>query len=115
MAEERKLQIPVEVDATGAKQGFSEVKAAAQDMGQAVSQAGTTAAKGVDGIAEAAGKFTREQSRLYESIKRTATITATARRRPRSRTPSRLLPRAARSFLLGWNRIPGRSALAGQR
>jgi hypothetical protein len=40
MTEERKLQIPVEVDATGAKQGFGEVKSAAQDMAQAVQQAG---------------------------------------------------------------------------
>ncbi len=40
MTEERKIQIPVVVDGTGAKQGFSEVKAAAQDMAQAVSQAG---------------------------------------------------------------------------
>lgn len=68
MTEERKLQIPVEVDATGAKQGFSEVKAAAQDMAQAVGQAGAAAGKGIDGIGAGAPATTQKLDAASRSI-----------------------------------------------
>lgn len=78
MTEERKIQIPVVVDGTGAKQGFSEVKAAAQDMAQAVSQAGVTASKGVDAIGAgapaAAAKVDGATRSLIGSIQRTTAV-----------------------------------------
>jgi len=68
--ESRKIQIPVEVDATGAAKGFDQIKQGAQSMAQGVAQAGQTASKGIEGIGAAAEKMTVGQSRLLESIKR---------------------------------------------
>lgn len=48
--QERKVQLGVGVDATGAKAGFDQVKAGAKDMAQAVAAAGKEGAKGMDGI-----------------------------------------------------------------
>jgi len=54
MTESRKIQLETGVDATGARKGFEEVKAAGHDMAQSVAQAGKDASKGVDAIADSA-------------------------------------------------------------
>src|SRR5687768_4057052 len=76
--EERKLQIPVVVDSTGAKQDFGEVKSAAQDMAQAVQQAGAQASKGVDGIGAgapvASQKVDAATRSIIGSIQRTTAV-----------------------------------------
>lgn len=46
----RKVQLEVGVDATGARAGFDQVKAGAKDMAQAVAQAGQLGAKGLDAM-----------------------------------------------------------------
>jgi hypothetical protein len=56
MTEERKVQIPVTVDGSGAKAGFDDIKQGARDMAQAVSVAGQQASTGVDKLGQAAGQ-----------------------------------------------------------
>jgi hypothetical protein len=74
MTEERKVQLGVAVDASGAKEGFEQVKADARAMAQVVGQAGQTAGKGIDAIGEGAKRnadsFTREEGRIRASIQR---------------------------------------------
>jgi hypothetical protein len=74
MTEERKVQLGIAVDATGAKEGFEQVKADARVMAQVVGQAGQTAGKGMDAIGDGAKRnadsFTREEGRIRASIQR---------------------------------------------
>jgi phage-related minor tail protein len=74
MTEERKVQLGVAVDATGAKAGFDQIKQDAQSMAQAVGQAGQTAGKGLDAIGDgakrAADGMNREEGRMRASIQR---------------------------------------------
>lgn len=53
--DQRKVQLGVAVDATGAKAGFDQVKVAAKDMATSVAQAGQQAGKVVGGIGAGAG------------------------------------------------------------
>lgn len=73
--EERKVQLVAEVDASGAKQGFSEIKADARDMAQSVTQAGQQAGKGIDAIGaggeQSAQKLDRSTKSIIASIQRT--------------------------------------------
>lgn len=71
--EERKVQLGVTVDATGAKQGFEQVKADAKDMAQAVAQAGQAAGAGLDGGMIAAVK--RAQAATGEATQTVMTWT----------------------------------------
>lgn len=70
----RKVQLGVAVDATGAKAGFDQVKADAKDMAQAVAQAGQQGAKGLDGIGagaeDAAQKLDRSTRTMIGSVQR---------------------------------------------
>lgn len=72
--EERKIQLGVGVDASGATQGFDQVKQGARDMAQSVAQAGQTASKGLDSVAggatRAADGFNREEGRMRASMQR---------------------------------------------
>lgn len=74
MAEERKIQLGVAVDATGAKAGFDQVKTDAQAMAQAVGQAGQAAGKGIasigDGGTAASGKVDAATRNMIGSIQR---------------------------------------------
>lgn len=74
--EERKVQLGVAVDATGARAGFDQVKAGAKDMAQAVVQSGQQAAKGLDGVggggAAAAAKIERDTRSMIASVQRTS-------------------------------------------
>jgi hypothetical protein len=74
MSENRKIQLETGVDASGAKQGFEEVKQGARDMAQAVAQAGQTAGKGLDAVADGAKRagdgLNREEGRMRASIQR---------------------------------------------
>lgn len=82
--ESRKIQIPVEVDATGAKAGFDQIKQGAQSMAQGVAQAGQVAAKGVDGIGAGADgsakKFDAATRSIIGSIQRTTAVMAAGER-----------------------------------
>lgn len=73
--DERKVQLGVEVDATRARQGFNEVKDAARDMAQGVTQAGQQAGKGLDQIGtggdQSAQKLDRSTKSIIASIQRT--------------------------------------------
>lgn len=75
MTEERKIQLAAEVDATGAKAGFDQIKAGAKDMAQSVGQAGQAAGKAIDGIgsggAASAAKVDRDTQSMIGSIQRT--------------------------------------------
>lgn len=64
----RKFQLEAEVDSTGAKRGFEEVKQGARDMAQAVGQSGQTAAKGLDGIGATAEKGAERTDRATRSL-----------------------------------------------
>lgn len=74
MTEERKIQLATEVDASGARQGFEEVKQGARDMAQSVAQSGQAAGKGLDAITDGAKRATdgttRQLSSLRSSIQR---------------------------------------------
>jgi hypothetical protein len=74
MTESRKIQLETAVDATGAKQGFEQVKQGARDMAQSVAQAGQTAGKGMDAIGDGAKRagdsMTREEGRIRSAIQR---------------------------------------------
>lgn len=66
--ESRKIQLETEVDATGARKGFEEVKQGARDMAQAVGQAGAQASKGMDGIGAGAQDGAQGIDRATRSI-----------------------------------------------
>lgn len=74
MTDTRKVQLASEMDATGAKTGFDQVKAAARDMAREVAQQGQAAGKAVDGIGDgakgAADKVDRELSKMAASVQR---------------------------------------------
>lgn len=78
MADERKVQLGVEVDASGARKGFDEVKQGARDMAQSVAQAGTQAGKGLDNVGtggdQAAQKLDRATKSIISSIQRTTAV-----------------------------------------
>jgi len=73
--EERKIQLGVEVDATGARAGFDQVAQGAEKMAQAVGQAGAKAGAGMDKLGDAgAGAATKLDSStkgIIASIQRT--------------------------------------------
>jgi phage-related minor tail protein len=73
--EDRKIQIPVEVDAGPSAAGFAQVEAAAERMADGVAAVSGKASKGVDGITAGAQagaqKFDRATSSLVQSIQRT--------------------------------------------
>lgn len=73
--DDRKAQLGVEVDSTGAKKGFEEVKQGARDMARDVAQSGRTAAGGLDQIGangeQAAARTDRATRSLINSIQRT--------------------------------------------
>lgn len=75
----RKIQLETEVNATGAKAGFKEIKDAGKDMAQSVAQSGQEAAKGLDavgtGAASSAQKVDRATSNLIGSIQRATAAT----------------------------------------
>jgi len=76
MAEiDRKVTLTTEVDSTGARAGFQQVKDAGRDMAQSVQQSGQQAAKGVQGIGDgapaAAQKVETSARSLIGSIQRT--------------------------------------------
>lgn len=72
--DQRKAQLAVGVDATGARAGFDQVKAGAKDMAQAVAQAGQQGAKGLDGIGAggdgAAQKLDKATRSMIGSVQR---------------------------------------------
>lgn len=68
MTENRKPQIVLEVDATGARQGFNEIKEAARDMATSVEQAGKTAGRGLEGVGDGAPKAAEKLDRATKSI-----------------------------------------------
>jgi phage-related minor tail protein len=76
--ENRKVVIPVEVDSTGAKAGFDDVKQGARDMAQVVGQAGAQAGQGLkgvgDGAAPAAAKLDAATRSMIGSIQRTTAV-----------------------------------------
>lgn len=81
MTDTRKVQLEAAVDATKARQGFSEVKDAARDMAGAVGAAAKQASAGVDGIGEggevAAQKMDRSTRSIVNSVQRaTAAVQA---------------------------------------
>lgn len=75
MTDKRKAQLGFEVDGSGAKAGFDQVKQGAADTAKVVVDAGKTAGKGLDAIGDgakrAADSLTREESRIAAAIKRT--------------------------------------------
>lgn len=68
MTEERKVQLGVTVDASGARQGFDEVKAGARDMAHAVAQSGRQAGQGVDAIGSGGEASAQKLDRSTRSI-----------------------------------------------
>ena len=68
MTEERKVQLGVTVDASGARQGFDEVKAGARDMAHAVAQSGQQAGQGVDAIGSGGEASAQKLDRSTRSI-----------------------------------------------
>lgn len=78
MTEERKVQLGVSVDATGAREGFNEVKREAQSMAQSVAQSGSTASKAVNGIGSggdsSAKKVDAATRSMIQSIQRTTAV-----------------------------------------
>ena len=75
MTDERKAQLGVEVDSTGARKGFEDVTRSAKKAGADVAQAVKPAAQAVDGIgaggAAAAQKVDRATQSMIASIQRT--------------------------------------------
>lgn len=80
----RKIQLETQVDASGAKAGFQQVKDSAKDMAQSVAQSGKDAAKGIDGIGagapEAAQKLDRATSNMIGSIQRATAAAETGKK-----------------------------------
>lgn len=78
MADERKVQLGIEVDASGARKGFDEVKQGARDMAQSVTQSSEQAGKGLGGIGAggepAAQKLDRSTKSIIASIQRTTAV-----------------------------------------
>jgi len=75
MTDKRKAQLGFEVDGSGTKAGFDQVKQGANETAKVVVDAGKTASKGLDAIGEgakrAADSLNREESRIAAAIKRT--------------------------------------------
>ncbi len=75
MADERKVQLGVTVDATGAKTGFDQVKQEAKSMAKSVSDSGAQAGKAIDGIGNGgnatAQKVDAATKSMIQSIQRT--------------------------------------------
>lgn len=73
--ESRKIQLETEVDATGARKGFEEIKTGARDMAAAVGQAGQQAGAGMGAVGSggdsAAQKVDRATKSIIASIQRT--------------------------------------------
>lgn len=82
MADKRKVQLGIEVDASGTRQGFDDVKQSARDMAQSVAQSGREAGKGIEAVGaggdQAAQKLDRASSSMVASIKRVSTATGDA-------------------------------------
>lgn len=78
MTEERKVQLGVSVDATGAKQGLNDIKREAQSMAQAVAQSGKDAGKAIDNIGSggdaSAKKVDSATKSMIQSIQRTTAV-----------------------------------------
>lgn len=70
----RKVQIEAEVDSTGARAGFDEIRQGARDMAQDVAQAGRQAAGGLSplnaGAAAAGANMSRAEKSMVASIQR---------------------------------------------
>jgi lambda family phage tail tape measure protein len=64
----RKVQIEVEVDATGALQGFEEVAQAGRSMASEVAQSSRSAAEGVHPLGRAAESASRDMGRAEQSM-----------------------------------------------
>lgn len=75
MTDKRKAQLGFEVDGSGTKAGFDQVKQGANETAKVVVDAGKTASKGLDAIGDgakrAADSLSREESRIAAAIKRT--------------------------------------------
>ena len=75
MTDTRKVQLASEMDATGAKSGFDQIKTGARDMAREVTQQSQAAGKAVDGIGDgakgAADKVDRDTRSIIGSIQRT--------------------------------------------
>ena len=73
--DQRKVQLGVEVDDSGAQKGFDRVESGAKKMAQSVAQSGKQAGTGIDAIGAggegAAEKLDRSTSRILSSIQRT--------------------------------------------
>lgn len=76
--DERKVQLGVAVDATGAKTGFDQVKQEARDMAQAVGASGQQAGKGLDAVGDggdrAAQKLDRATRSMIGSVQRATAV-----------------------------------------
>ena len=76
--DERKVQLGVAVDTTGAKTGFDQVKQEARDMAQAVGAAGQQAGKGLDAVGDggdqAAQKLDRATRSMIGSVQRATAV-----------------------------------------
>lgn len=75
MADDKKVRIGSEVDATGAKKGFDKIKADAKGMADEVKKAGQSAGQGLGkgvgaGAEEGAKKINKANSALNQSIRR---------------------------------------------
>lgn len=75
MADDKKVRIGSEVDATGAKSGFDKIKSDAESMAQKVKKAGQEAGQGLDqgvgkGAEETKKKINKANSALNQSIRR---------------------------------------------
>lgn len=68
MAEERKVQLGFAVDATGARQGFQEVKDASREMAQGVQQSAQQAGKAIDGMGSGGGQAAQKVDGAARSI-----------------------------------------------
>lgn len=74
MAESRKAKLSTEVDSSGAKKGFDEIKQGAQEMAREVTQAGQQAGAGLakvgDGAKGVGDAWTREEGRMRAAVQR---------------------------------------------
>lgn len=74
MADERKVQLGVEVDATHSEEGFGDIKKSAKDMAAAVVQSGAVAGNALDGVGNsgqvAGEKIDRSTKSMIASIQR---------------------------------------------
>ena len=66
--ESRKVQIVAEVDASPAKAGFEEVKAAGRDMAQSVDKSGKQAGESIKGLGDGADPAAQKLDRATKSI-----------------------------------------------